>query len=167
MRNHPTSCRQNSTELEASGREYFIGIDPGAHGAVAVVDDLGQVVLLEDLPHGENGRVDAGELAAMLAGYAARSVALEQPLAFTPNAYSMMALGCSFGMCLAALQCIGVTPLTPVPRSWKAKLDLTSDKAESVARARALHADLPARLRHDKAEALLLAHYARGAGRPI
>ena len=163
MRASPTSHRQEQAELKPSGREYFVGIDPGAHGAVAVVDDLGRVALLEDLPHGANGRVDAGALAAMLAGFAARSVALEQPVAFTPNAYSMMALGCSFGMCLAALQCIGVDPLTPVPRSWKAKLSLTADKAESVARARALHGDLPARLRHDKAEALLLAHYARAA----
>lgn len=141
--------------------EHFIGIDPGAHGAVAVVNSAGSVVLLEDLPHDPTGRVNAGALASMLASFDAATVALEQPLAFTPNAYSMMALGCSFGLCLGSLQCIGLDPLTPVPRSWKAKLSLTSDKAESVARARALHEGLPARLRHDKAEALLLAEYAR------
>lgn len=144
-----------------TSRKHFIGIDPGAHGAVAVVDQAGSVLLLEDLPHGEDGRVNAAALACMLAGYDAPAVALESPIAFTPNAYSMMALGCSFGMCLATLQCIGVDPLLPVPRSWKARLQLTSDKMESVARARALHPDLPKRLRHDKAEALLLAQYAR------
>jgi hypothetical protein len=55
-------------------------------------------------------------------------------------------------------------PIHPVqPRVWKAHYGLKSDKAASLTTARALYPSAPLNLakHHNRAEAVLLAHYGR------
>ncbi|KWF99082.1 hypothetical protein [Burkholderia cepacia] len=139
----------------------FLGIDPGANGAYALHSPDGWIV--EDLPHTEEGAFDAAALYHRLLTAGPLVVALERPLPFTiSNADSMLKLGQSYG---ALLACVSILPdsrvLTPTARSWKAAMGLTSEKGVSVARAReVLEFGPKQRLRHDKAEAVLLAVWA-------
>lgn len=142
-----------------------IGIDPGANGAFAFYQEGAGFVVIEDLPTNEDGLFDARMFFEMLHALPGPiSAALERPLPFTMNnADSILKLGASYGALRALLATRDdLTLHTPTPRSWKAKLGLTSDKKESVLRAReALGADAPKRLRHDKAEAVMLTQWSR------
>lgn len=51
----------------------------------------------------------------------------------------------------------------PTPGAWKNAMSVTADKAKSVELAHTLEANLPERLRHDKAEAILLAIYSENS----
>jgi len=139
-----------------------VGIDPGQHGAIAAVNAGGEVLLLADLPHDAAGIIDARAVALLLSPLSPAAVCIEQPQAFVRNAHTTLLLGRDFGALHAAAQLCGWPLLTPTPRRWKCALRLSADKRESVDLARRLYgAQLPKRLRVDKCEALLLAHYAQ------
>jgi hypothetical protein len=137
----------------------YIGIDPGAKGAYAINTE-GQWTVA-DLPQQEDGSFDAKAFYTVLAAIPGPLVAvLERPLPFTlNNADSVMKLGRSYGALLACLQILPDAEIrTPTARAWKAGMGLTAEKGVSVARARAvLGLGEKNRLRHDKAEAVLLA----------
>lgn len=138
----------------------YLGLDPGKSGAYAVISGSREVLMLEDLPLVDD-RIDYLAMCAALAPYHLTAAALEQPIPYAVNAYSAMSLGATWGLCLAAV--LQVAPdrlLLPTASSWKRHSGLTADKALSVATAREKFEGLPKRLRHDKAEALLLADYA-------
>ncbi|SOE50549.1 hypothetical protein SAMN05446935_0339 [Burkholderia sp. YR290] len=142
----------------------FLGIDPGASGAYAIHSAAGWVV--EDLPETEEGAFDAAAFHAALLAAGPLTAALERPLPFMlTNADSVLKLGQSYGALLACLQITpGVTIHTPTARSWKAAMKLTAEKGVSVTRARAvLGIGDKMRLRHDKAEAVLLAEWVKQA----
>jgi Holliday junction resolvasome RuvABC endonuclease subunit len=141
----------------------FVGIDPGSDGAVAVIDSECNVLLIADLEKDENtGATDAFALKSALALFAGRiaGFCIEQPTAFVKNSHAMLRLGMSFGVCCA----IGQTSapaliIYPTPRRWKSAMGLSADKDESTSLAFDAFMGLPKRMRHDKAEALLLALY--------
>jgi uncharacterized protein with beta-barrel porin domain len=141
----------------------YIGIDPGANGAFAINE--GGTWQVHDLPKREDGSFDAAAFHATLTAIPGPlTAALERPLPFTvTNADSIMKLGQSYGALLACLQCVpNAIVRTPTARAWKAGMDLTSEKGLSVARAREVLGFRPnQRLRHDKAEAVLLAEWCR------
>ncbi len=136
-----------------------IGIDPGAKGAVAVVRGR-EVLLLQDLPAPE----DSAALLEMLRPYAGAVGCIEHPVAFSMNAYTAVRLGASYGAARAVLSAVGCVSVgEPTPSAWKRRMGLAggaAGKGKSVEMARVLFDALPKRLRHDKAEALLLAAYA-------
>ncbi|MEX3926732.1 hypothetical protein AB4Y36_22245 [Paraburkholderia sp. BR10936] len=141
----------------------FIGIDPGAHGAFAI--NTAGAWQVEDLPRRDDGSFDAAALHAVLAAIPRPlAAALERPLPFVvTNAGSILKLGQSYGALLACLQIVpNMTVRTPSARAWKAGMKLTSEKALSVARAReVLGFRENQRLRHDKAEEVMLAEWCR------
>lgn len=149
----------------------FIGIDPGRHGAIAVITASRDIVLLENLPWFEDGRHDPHALSDFLNGLPENLFfsVLENSSARVPNARSLMMLGKSFGSVASVLDLRSETLLTPYPSAWKAELGVTAEKSSSVLLARELFNGLPARLRADQAEALLLAEFgrARNLGRSI
>jgi hypothetical protein len=62
--------------LFSTGPRFVLGIDPGAHGAVAILDDTGELIRIHDMPSLEEmaGRpaTNAPLLAALLAQSHAR-----------------------------------------------------------------------------------------------
>lgn len=152
----------------------FAGVDPGLSGAVAVIDSQGQIIVLADLPTepaGKGRRIAAYEAAELLHqprrntggvyGLAALEWVASRP---GQGVSSTFAFGRAFGaieasICLAEVPCELVPPAT-----WKKSFGLLgADKAASIAKAKALFpsASLEKKKDHGKAEALLLAEYAR------
>lgn len=159
----------SSRSCNTFGFAGYIGIDPGAHGALAAFNGVSWRV--EDLPHGEDGLVDSVRLAELLVSCmpcAFGLIAIERPLPFfVRNADSVMKLGQSYGAIVATARLVveqhrGWELRTPTAKKWKHDAGLSSEKARSVEVARAeLGLSERARLRHDKAEAVLLACWAR------
>lgn len=141
----------------------YIGIDPGAKGAVAAITRGGEVLLLSDLPFCTDRQLDCLAFQRLLATLPAiQSVAvLERAECYGVPAYSALKLGAVYGALRALLYASGAEVCTPTASSWKRACGLTWDKSYSVIVARGLFQSLPRVLRHDKAEALLLADYAR------
>jgi hypothetical protein len=148
---------QNST--------FFIGIDPGRGGAMAILTDAGHLAFLDNLPLNAEGWLDLPKARsrihqALPAGHRLLG-AVERPLGFTPNITAMMKLALSFGQAQALLQLVCEQVFTPTAKEWKTLAGLTREKADSVSLARKRISGLPTKaLRHDKAEALLLADFA-------
>lgn len=140
----------------------YLGIDPGKTGAIAAITADREVLLLADLPlTGDGETLDALKLLALLQPLEAYTchLAIEKPLCYGLTVWSGLSLGISYGICLAIGSTACSSVLQASARSWKNSMGLTSDKKESVIRAQASFEGLPKRLRHDKAEALLLAEY--------
>jgi len=155
----------------------FLGIDPGLSGAVAILDQGGGLILLDDLPTMANGNgkakvgrcIDSAGLAAMIRPYAGRvALATVERVAAMPGqgVAGVFSLGDTFGAVRAVLACTGV-PVALVPAStWKRRYRLDSDKERCRARAIELFplAGLHRKKDHNRAEALLLANHGREVG---
>lgn len=151
----------------------IVGIDPGASGAIAWLDDFGRLIEVRDLPVAKvNGRtvLVPSALAAMLREQGREPIhAYVETMASRPNdgRVGSMALGRNFGMIEGVLAGVGV-PLTPVgPRKWKRVLNVPADKSASRARAAQLWPGLAgtfARVKDDgRAEAALIGLYGANA----
>jgi hypothetical protein len=84
-----------------------------------------------------------------------------------PSTATLLSMGYTAGAVEGVLWAMfgevdGFTVLRPMPQQWKATYSLKSDKSASVLLARRLFRETPARLRHDLAEAALIAHWATG-----
>ena len=150
------------------------GIDPGLTGALAVIDTDEGTATVADLPTIEwgNGAVkralDLPALAVMLAKIMPDRVVVERvhsmPL---QGVASMFSLGMTFGGILGVVAGLELPVMVVSPRDWKGALGLTADKdtARGVAAIwYPLAAGMLGRKRdHNRAEALLLAHFGRHA----
>ncbi len=152
----------------------FAAVVPRQQGAIAVVDHHGKIITLADLPTepASKGRriaaYDAAELLhrqARITGGRFVLAALEW-VASRPGqgVSSTFAFGRAFGA-IEAIISLGDIPCEPVPpATWKKSFGLLgADEAASIAKAKALFpaASLERKKDHGKAEALLLAEYAR------
>jgi len=162
----------------------FLGIDPGLTGGLAWIDHTGRCGC-EDLPTKPlpgggliTKRIDGRALADLLlrvipAGEAVH-VTLEQVGAMggKNNAMQIQAsLTGSLQSIQVVLDILRLTPHMVSPQTWKKRFGLgrlpeekpSTYKARHVALARKLYpqAPLPLAKDHNKAEALLLAHYGR------
>jgi len=145
-----------------------LGIDPGASGAIALI--TADVVLVENYP---GDVVAAADLVrGWSARYQIRLAALER-VASRPGqgVSSTFTFGSNFGAWQGILAALGIPYTLPTPASWQKGLITPSDgsdpKARSLAVARRLFptVDLHRKSDHGKADALLLALYAKGASR--
>jgi crossover junction endodeoxyribonuclease RuvC len=146
-----------------------IGIDPGLSGAIAVLNATGDVKRLDDLPVIRSGRlawIDGGRLQSILidscAGRPGKAIVERVHSMPRQGVASSFTFGVSFGSILSVLQARHL-PIELVTASvWKKAMGLTSDKTESLHRARLMFptADLSLAKHHGRAEALLLAHWA-------
>lgn len=157
----------------------YVGIDPGITGAVAWVNSAGYGVFdIPTMTASEKGKVrwmvDAEELAylmtANLPAGAATAVALEQTSAMPGQGVSsMFSMGHSFGACHGVIGTLGYALTLVRPAQWKKDLeigrkkgedaDAMKDKSLSLARRRFPKAPLERKKDHNRAEALLLAHW--------
>lgn len=140
----------------------FLGIDPGAHGGLALISEEGVAAI----------PFEADSYLRILKAAAAESevfCVLEHVGAMPGQGVSStFAFGASFGWLQGVLEALGIPYELVRPQKWKKAFGCTSDKNTSVAAARRLFpgADLlptpRSRKPHDgMAEALLMAEYAR------
>lgn len=155
-----------------------IAVDPGLSGAVACLCETRGLLELADLPVCENGagekstvrrQIDGHAFRAMLKDWSARhqfalhSVfgVIERMQPFGKGGpVTMMSIGYSAGLVEGVLSEFATVIEKPAAKLWKQRFGLTNDKSKSAVAARMLFGDrLPKRLRHDKAEAALLARW--------
>jgi crossover junction endodeoxyribonuclease RuvC len=146
-----------------------LAIDPGLHGALAILDAAGGVVLLSDLPIIRDlslAWVDGSELQSLiLAALEGRTaVATVERVSSMPGQgiASSFQFGVGFGSILGVLQALHIRIEFVTPAMWKRSLGLSRDKHASLHKARLLFpaADLHLAKHDGRAEALLIAHYA-------
>ena len=152
---------------------FIIGIDPGAGGAVAILEKSGQLVQVFDMPSVEvvvggkaKRRVSPEMLAAELRLYnVAGTVAYIEQVGAMPGqgVSSMFAFGEAFGLAKGVLAGLTIPVQTVTPGKWKKALNLNAGKDGARAKAAALwpdHAGEFRRVRDDgKAESALIAHW--------
>ena len=156
--------------------KLYLGLDPGATGGIAVLDDAGNVRLAEPMPVAGEG-VDGGQLARLVMSMRDLDSQADYALAAVEHVNampgqgvcSMFSFGCSWGLARGVLAALGVPVLLVRPQAWK-KLVLAGrphDKVGAVAycasRWPATSLVMPrCRKPHDGiADALCLAEWAR------
>jgi hypothetical protein len=150
----------------------YIGIDPGLSGAIAILGVDNYCLEVRDVPLTEAGGYDFCRMYELLDEVVAKHVygnvhlILEQQQAMPKQGVSST-FKTGFGYGAWHALCTIVMPDFEVvsPRKWKKALGLTSDKEASRALAVKLYPSLQDRLTrkkdHNRAEAILLAHYTR------
>lgn len=144
--------------------EAFIGIDPGASGAVALIGD--DVALVEDWPGDPVAAADL--LRSWLVQYNVKLCALER-VASRPGqgVSSVFRFGENFGCWQGVLAALSIPYVMPTPQAWQKGLIVPSDGPDTKARALAVarrlfpSTDLSRKKDHGRADALLLAHHTR------
>jgi crossover junction endodeoxyribonuclease RuvC len=165
----------------------IIGIDPGAHGAIAVMNADGQIVYILDMPTdpvaiGKEtiNRVSAHRLFDLLKAVPHSHVFIEWPefrpiLSFNkatgkqqtsnPSARRMGAMGINCATAYTVCVCLGHVITEVSPGGWKRAMGIPADKSEALRIARQLfpsHGDyLKRQLDNDRAEAMLIALYGK------
>lgn len=166
--------------------QVFIGIDPGVHGAVALLSPDGSVsvhdtpVIVVDGAKRKQTKMNGPMCAEILRrikdayGIEAVTVILEQPNAMIGSkwgSFQNFTLGRSLGVWEGIVAGIGFRLETVSPQRWKKSLQLPADKDQARLKATqwfpaAAHS--LARKKDDgRAEALLLAEYGRRLFRPL
>lgn len=152
---------------------FIIGVDPGAGGAVAILERSGALVQVFDMPVVEvtvagkaKRRMSPEMLASELRLYnVADTVAVVEQVNAMPGqgVSSMFSFGQAYGVVLGVLAGLSIPATTVTPASWKKALKLNSGKDAARAKAAQLwpsHAGEFKRVRDDgRAEAALLAYY--------
>jgi crossover junction endodeoxyribonuclease RuvC len=152
---------------------FLIGVDPGASGAVAILEPDGKLVQVFDMPvvkvvsDGKaKRRVSAEMLASELRLYNVHTtIAVVEQVGAMPGqgVTSMFAFGQSFGMVLGVLAGLAIPTTTVSPATWKKALKLNAGKDGARAKAAQLwpsHASEFKRVKDDgRAEAALIAYW--------
>ena len=162
--------------------EYFMGIDPGKTGALALIDEKGTAVLVRDWC---DGPLLAKELRAIDITYAPKLTIIEKVAAMTrkvtafgkggkrevkiikQGVTSSFTFGANYGWWLGALDSLGFKYQTIAPVSWMARMKIpkkaNSNDKPSLPIARRLFPNMELHLKkHDgRADALMIAEYAR------
>ena len=147
----------------------FCGIDPGVHGAIAVVNDQGGLVMVYDMPiiqlvvgKSTKARISPELLAALLRDHLGATAVVEQVSAMPGQGVSsMFSFGESFGVIKGCMAGVGIQYQTITPAKWKKDMGINASK--DGARAMAIQtwpswAETFARVKDDgRAEAALLA----------
>lgn len=141
-----------------------LGIDPGATGAVAGLDELGRLVWVRDMPYAD-GFVLGPVLADLVLKGSGRRVAwVERAQAYPGQGGSSgFKYGTGFGVILGVLGALNIPLELVAPSVWKRAAGLSSDKGASRRKACELwpdHAELFERVKDDgRAEAALIARH--------
>lgn len=143
---------------------FYLGIDPGNDGALAMIDDEGRATVFPMKEVGEEGYI---AVCYQLKGKC--KCAMERVTAMPGNgSVSMFHFGEGYGIIQGILKAFSIPYQAVRPQKWKRDFGATSDKGTSIAACRRLFPDVSlkrnerCRKDHDgMAEALLLAEWAR------
>lgn len=147
----------------------IIGVDPGIHGAVALVTDGGDLLRVWDMPVVEvrgKKRVSAPLLAGIVREAQARLAVLEDVGAMPGQGVtSMFSFGRSAGLGEGICAALGVAVVMVRPADWKKSLKVTADKGSCRQMAQRLWPAMAgefARVKDDgRAESALIAFFGR------
>lgn len=124
---------------------FIIGVDPGAAGAIAILEDGGKLVHVFDMPSVEivtggkaKRRVSPEMLAAELRLYADQgAVAYVEQVGAMPGqgVSSMFAFGQAFGIVLGVMAGLAIPCQTVTPGKWKKAMNLNAGKDAARAKA--------------------------------
>jgi crossover junction endodeoxyribonuclease RuvC len=146
----------------------YLGIDPGAHGAIAALDDAGGLLWIEDMPHTQEASGRVATNAALLApilGLANAKVAYVEFTSARPTdaKASAFAFGRARGVIEGVAGALGLPLVFLTPPTWKRIADIPAGvENKDLARTRAIarwpgHAELFKRkMDVDRAEAALI-----------
>lgn len=158
-------------------KPYILGIDPGLHGALAVINpEMGQSGLVNvwDTPlystpqHNTKVKIDTPKLALQLG-----AVIMDCEFCIIEEVWSLprdghvgaFSFGQSFGILIGMVSALMVPIMFTPPAVWKSTFGLSSDKNASRAKASALYpfnTHLWNLKKHDgRAEAVLLAEFGK------
>jgi crossover junction endodeoxyribonuclease RuvC len=152
---------------------YFLGVDPGASGAIAVLQEDGLLIAVIDMPVIElkvgkamKRRVSPELLAHELKPYAGAVAYLEQVSAMPGQGVSsMFAFGESYGIVKGVLAALGMRTYLVTPGAWKKSMGLNAGKDGSRAKAIQMWPERVSdfkRVKDDgRAEASLIAEFGR------
>lgn len=152
---------------------FIIGVDPGASGAVAILEDTGQLVQVFDMPAVEiqvggkaKRRVAPEMLASELRLYNVHgTVAVVEQVSAMPGqgVSSMFAFGQAYGLVLGVLAGLWIPTKTVTPSAWKKALKLNTGKDAARAKAAQLWPQMAGEFKRVKddgrAEAALIANW--------
>lgn len=156
--------------------DVYVGIDPGATGAVAVFADGRWSVADAPVIDKKFGKRTRKQLDPTLAYYQLRGLGVDFARVFVEKQQAMpgqgvsgvFSLGRNYGIWLAVIAACGFPVTEVTPRKWKNKMvNGIGDNKKEASRQRALQlfpylADQLARKKdHGRAEALLLGEYGR------
>lgn len=142
----------------------WIGIDPGAKGALALIGSTGEPKLI---PFDQRLYIERLKALKETGEKCVCCIEAVQPIRGN-GIIALFRLGQSYGWLLGILDAIGI-PYQPItPQKWKKEFGLTSDKAKSIEVCRRLYPDVnlkrTERSKKDDdncAEAVLMATYAK------
>ena len=154
--------------------KFIVGIDPGAHGAVAIMSPTGRLVKVIDMPVVEMKvgkamklRVSPELLAHELSPFRGNADGWVEQVTAMPGqgVSSMFAFGESFGIVKGVMAGCGINIHTATPSKWKKAMELNAGKDGSRAKAIQMWpecAELFKRVKDDgRAEAALIAEFGR------
>lgn len=120
---------------------YRIGIDPGANGAIVVMDEKFNLIEWADMPTvkvGSNIRVNGAELCALLEDFDTGHAYLELTGAMPGQGVSsMFSFGHANGVVSGVLAAMRITSTLVTPQAWKKRAGLIGTDKDA-ARSRAI-----------------------------
>lgn len=137
----------------------YIGIDPGLHGAIAVLNNKGHVLGLHDMPL-DGGTYDPREIYGLLTYYDRIIIGIEA-------VYRFPKISMGFGLLVGVASVVPHSTVIKIPpqrwQRWhrikKADKNLSRELASKLFPG---YADrLTRKMDHNRAEALLIAYYTR------
>lgn len=145
-------------------RRYFVGIDPGVNGGVAVVDDRGRMLSAHRLASTPSALVE------QFKGLPSPAVGLLEFVRSRPlmASASVFTFGRGYGRLEVALTAAGIPYRSVTPKSWQTFMECLSQGDKRVTKAKAMEL-FPAfaKVTHAVADAMLLAECCRRIeGRP-
>ena len=144
---------------------FFIGIDPGKSGAVAIINKKSECVHLFDCP--VNGKdIDIQNIVQELEGFKENVFCVIEKSQAMPGqgVTSMFNYGVGYGIYKGVLTTLRIPFEEIQPKKWKSDFSLDSDKNKSIVKAKQLFPSEAGKILKSKdgrAEALLIAEYAR------
>jgi crossover junction endodeoxyribonuclease RuvC len=145
-----------------------IGIDPGLHGGIAILDQAGDLIVVADLPIISDLSlkwIDGGSLQSTildaLQGRPARAIVERVSAMPKQGVASSFLFGVGFGSILSVLQAMHISIELVTPAVWKRSHGLSKDKHASLHKARLKFptADLHLAKHEGRAESLLIAQW--------
>ena len=142
--------------------ELFIGVDVGANGGIAIVDQNGALVRVSKTPDGDDAILAEMFVSELLYPLVPRRGVIEQvhasPQMGVKSAFSFGGSYRALKMAMTAAK-IPFTEVSPV--KWQRVMDCLSGGDKNVTKMRAQHLFPDTRVTHAIADALLLAEYCR------
>ena len=147
-----------------------LGVDPGLHGALALIDDEIGLTVVQDMPVvrvGKTSVISEGLLRELIRDLSPNHAFVERVHSMPKQGVvSSFNFGMGYGLLRGVLAGLGISTTLVTPNEWKRAMRLGPDKGEArviAGRVFPLNARDFARVRDDgRAEAALLAFYGMG-----